>query len=208
MPRREVTLEHAVGRSAVDRAPNYAELREIRRGPNARMYEGTLAVLAATKPALTDPVVQSEEDYRRAIEARRARRAYDGAPPTVPHAIEPLNTSACLACHGKDVAIAGKRASRLPHPPHPDCLQCHVPQTGTPANGLPENHFAGLSSPGPGARAWPGAPPVIPHSTWMRGECGSCHGVGGSSGLRSTHPWRSSCQQCHVPSAVLDQRAP
>ncbi|MBK6532709.1 MAG: hypothetical protein IPF99_24875 [Deltaproteobacteria bacterium] len=39
----------------------------------------------------------------------------------------------------------------------------------------------------------------------MRGRCESCHGVL-SQGIRSTHPWRESCTQCHAPSAALDQR--
>ena len=30
----------------------------------------------------------------------------------------------------------------------------------------------------------------------------------GHLGLRSSHAWRASCQQCHAPSAALDQRTP
>lgn len=207
MPKRELDVELVTSAHSADRAPSYAEMRERQRGPNAAMYEGAFSALGATQPANFDPVVQSEADYRQAIEARRARRAYEGAPPTIPHAVEPLGTTACMGCHGKDVQIAGKRAARLPHPPYAGCMQCHVPELELAASDTPQNHFEGLASPGSGARAWPGAPPVIPHSTWMREDCSSCHGTGGRLGLRSTHPWRSSCQQCHAPSAVLDQRA-
>jgi hypothetical protein len=40
----------------------------------------------------------------------------------------------------------------------------------------------------------------------MREACASCHGPSGKRGLRSTHPVRASCQQCHARSAALDQR--
>jgi cytochrome c-type protein NapB len=34
----------------------------------------------------------------------------------------------------------------------------------------------------------------------------SCHGPNGLFGLRTPHPDRQSCFQCHVPEAGLDQR--
>ncbi|HRC56557.1 MAG TPA: hypothetical protein PKU97_11575, partial [Kofleriaceae bacterium] len=75
-----------------------------------------------------------------------------------------------------------------------------------PLQEVADSAFVGLPAPGRGERAWPGAPPTIPHTTWMRERCDSCHGVWGASGLRSTHPWRQSCTQCHAPAAALDQR--
>jgi hypothetical protein len=56
-------------------------------------------------------------------------------------------------------------------------------------------------------RDYDGAPPTIPHPTLMRGECASCHGVFGADGIKTTHPWRQSCTQCHAMNAVNDQHA-
>jgi len=39
----------------------------------------------------------------------------------------------------------------------------------------------------------------------MREDCMSCHGPQGLFGLRTPHPDRPSCLQCHVPNAELDQ---
>jgi cytochrome c-type protein NapB len=39
----------------------------------------------------------------------------------------------------------------------------------------------------------------------MRSDCMSCHGYEGRLGIRTTHPWRNSCQQCHAPSAAMEQ---
>jgi cytochrome c-type protein NapB len=55
----------------------------------------------------------------------------------------------------------------------------------------------------PGSRAHPGAPPVIPHKVFMRENCLSCHsGPGGREEIRTTHPERTRCMQCHVGSVV------
>jgi cytochrome c-type protein NapB len=101
----------------------------------------------------------------------------------------------------------------MSHPRRDSCLQCHVvaadprPLLGAEPPPPPATAFAGLP-PRRGDRAWAGAPPAIPHATWMRERCTSCHGPLGALGMRSTHPWRASCEQCHAPSAALDQRAP
>jgi cytochrome c-type protein NapB len=191
-------------------ARSYADMRAARFGPNARMYDGAFDRLAAAGPGLHDPVEQSEVDRQAARAERARRRAYDGAPPTIPHAIDQQAAPDCLACHEAGAKIGGRVAPRMSHARHDSCVQCHVvagdprPVASTPP--APENAFVGLASPASGTRAWPGAPPTIPHSTLMRGECTSCHGLFGRSGMRSTHPWRQSCTQCHAPSAALDQR--
>jgi cytochrome c-type protein NapB len=45
----------------------------------------------------------------------------------------------------------------------------------------------------------------VPHTTFMRESCLSCHGPTGADPIRTTHAWRTNCLQCHAPSAVLDQ---
>lgn len=54
----------------------------------------------------------------------RPHRAYEGAPPLIPHDAE-ARKGACLVCHGTGVA----GAPIVPHPTRNDfCLQCHIGQ--------------------------------------------------------------------------------
>jgi cytochrome c-type protein NapB len=193
----------------VDVAPTYVGMREVKRGANADQYTAGLAPLRERLPGAFEPVVQTEEDRRRALESRGAHRAYEGAPPTIPHAIDQQSLPACLACHAQGLVIAGRTAPRMSHEAYASCTQCHVVEADPRPLQEPvpvlANTFAGLESWGRGERAWPGAPPTMPHPSHMRTECTSCHGTGGRAGIRSTHPYRQSCNQCHPPSAALDQ---
>ncbi len=189
----------------------YSEMGSDSRGPNANLYERGTSVLAVERDPYT--VVERTDAERAAtLRARDERRAYDGAPPTIPHPIDQRGSPDCLACHGAAVQIDGRIAPTMSHPRYDSCTQCHVvaadPRPGGAApEGVP-NTFVGTSSENAGARAWPGAPPTIPHATSMRADCLSCHGSLGRVGLRTSHPWRQSCTQCHAPSAELDQRGP
>jgi cytochrome c-type protein NapB len=147
-----------------------------------------------------------------AVADRAELRAFDGAPPTIPHPVRQRSPSECQACHAEGLTIGAAVAHPPSHPAYASCTQCHVvsaspvPLASASPAALARNGFQGLASPAQGDRAWAGAPPVIPHSTWMRQECGACHGVSARAGLHSTHPERASCTQCHAPSAALDQR--
>jgi cytochrome c-type protein NapB len=189
---------------------SYRDMREAMHGPNAELQ--AVWWRALPQPNLFAPVVQSEADRDAALARRAARRAYDGAPPTIPHAIDQIAAPSCLTCHELGARIANLIAPRISHPVLGSCVQCHVvaadPRPGVVTPPAPASDFAGLPAPRSGARAWPGAPPTIPHTTWMRDNCASCHGAFGRDGIKSTHPWRASCTQCHAPSAQLDQRAP
>lgn len=142
-----------------------------------------------------------------ALALREQNRAFNGAPPTVPHPIDQMSTQACIVCHGEGFKTDSIRMSKMSHQFLENCTQCHVENDPRhmPALLFCENSFVGLPAPTGGPRAFEGAPPMIPHSTWMRVECMSCHGFSGVQGIRSTHPWRTNCQQCHAPSSVLDQ---
>lgn len=161
--------------------------------------------------ALTEAVERSGdiEELRR---QRASRRAYDGAPPTIPHSVPNQERPTCLVCHEHGARIGDKIAPAMSHRPYESCTQCHVPQSSplqtAPPAPLTTNSFTGLASPGPGSRAWAGAPPMIPHRTWMRQRCDSCHGASGANPIRTTHPWRQSCRQCHVPDASAAQAPP
>ena len=131
-----------------------------------------------------------------------ARRAYPGAPPIVPHAMTEspgISARACLVCHG-DGGWVPKFAAFAPVTPHPEllnCVQCHVPSTGTaPFRGT---RFEPAVRPAIGRAALPGSPPPIPHDLAMRDNCLACHGGPAAvREVRTTHPNRVNCRQCHV----------
>ncbi len=135
---------------------------------------------------------------------RAERRAYDGAPPVVAHEAFDIE---CVECHdqqGMDVPDVGF----APPSPHEAtvgmsamsrCSQCHVFR-------LSDDLFAGNSFAGlrqdlrRGARLNAIAPPTLPHKTFMRENCAACHsGPAAREELRTDHPERVRCRQCHVP---------
>ena len=183
---------------------SYGDLRARRFGPSSAV-SSDLSKLHVLLPGLKDEVLLSDELRREAVEARAKNRAYDGAPPLVPHEVDEQSAESCLACHAKGVKVKDRTASVMSHTSMPNCLQCHASTASrwdAEEQDLP-NSFSGLLSSGTGGRAWEGAPPTIPHGVWMREDCSSCHGVAGRSGLRTSHPERSSCQQCHVSTHEL-----
>ncbi|MBX9579413.1 MAG: nitrate reductase cytochrome c-type subunit [Gemmataceae bacterium] len=198
-PERPAPPSHADHRS-VPAAVGYADLPTANLRPDAGRNR-TLAGLRYDQPGAFDPVVRTEEMKRAALADRAKNRAYDGAPPTIPHPVDSQSTASCLACHGEGLKVGDRVASRMSHPLMTNCTQCHVEQSPVPA----ETTFVGVYRAGPGGRASPGAPPTVPHHTWMRENCASCHGLVTRPGTRTTHPWLTNCTQCHAPSAALDQ---
>ena len=125
-------------------------------------------------------------------------RLYDGAPPTIPHAVDELSRHDCLACHLEGDARDGEaQAKATPHPELERCEQCHL-VTGEIALFQASDYTA----PGPYPTGWLGqplGPPLIPHPLTMRENCVGCHGPGGDPTIRTSHPERDRCQQCHLP---------
>ncbi|MDC0935820.1 diheme cytochrome c precursor [Pirellulales bacterium] len=184
-------------------ATHYADMAEatLTRRRHARLtsFESTIDPLAEIR---IEP-----EDKRAALQRREENRAYNGAPPTIPHPIDQRSDAACIACHGDGAKTTSLRIPRMSHALLTNCTQCHVensPQYLT-AIAFRANEFDGMEAPAEGPRSFLGAPPQIPHSTWMRSDCMSCHGHAGLHGIRTTHPWRNNCTQCHAPSAAMDQ---
>jgi len=192
-------------------ALSYLELQNTRRGPNGWMYRSVSTDLADRLPAAEEGSNESDEDRAAALDRRTQLRAFDGAPPAVPHDVT-QQTMDCAGCHLTGAVIAGKTAPQMSHRIYPSCTQCHVslrdPRPVDEPFPDPENSFSGLRAQLRGERAWPGAPPTIPHTTQLRSECNTCHGPAGKVGLRTPHPSRVSCEQCHAASAMLDQRPP
>jgi len=138
---------------------------------------------------------------RRARELRSSLRAFSGAPPVMPHSMDfGDGQKTCLDCHAQGLVLGARVAHPITHPVLANCVQCHVEATNVYLDSAPKtvNEFTGRPSPGRGARAFEGAPPTVPHSFVMRGACLSCHGEFGYEGLRTDHPARANCTQCHV----------
>lgn len=186
----------------------YRDMDGKARGPN-RAFASDLATLASPGSDLMTPVAFDPKLRAEAVARRAARRAYHGAPPTIPHPIDANDVTSCHQCHGEGKVIGDLVAPKISHQRYTNCTQCHAPVAvgvpGTVQGFEVTNDFAGAVSAGRGGRAYVGAPPTIPHTTHMRENCTSCHGTLGQTGLRSSHPWRVNCTQCHAPSAALDQ---
>lgn len=183
--------------------PRHRDIGRERRGPNADLYAEAFDGLTGAVPSRTQPVELGDRDE--AVAARAERRAYDGAPPTIPHAVEQRGAPTCLACHEHGARIGDRVARAMSHELHTSCVQCHVvaadPRPVPRVDRAVPNDFVGLASSGAGPRAWQGAPPQMPHGTAMRENCISCHGPAGHPGLRTTHPERDNCLQCHTAAA-------
>ena len=176
-------------------------------------WENSLRKLIQPRDALIGSGYHIREEREAALTDRAGRRAFDGAPPTIPHPVENRSSSSCLACHGEGALIKNRVAPKMSHELYTNCLQCHAPNQFSAPPSPPDfetldvpNQFEALQSYGPGERAYEGAPPTVPHPTLMRTDCMSCHGPNGQFGLRTSHPLRQNCLQCHAPSAELDQR--
>jgi cytochrome c-type protein NapB len=194
-------------------APTYKDIRSTAWLAN-RDWQFTLADLPHAAPEW-DLVKQDPAELALAVADRKALRAYDGAPPVVPHTIDTISSASCLSCHGEGgtVIIGGTRPAEISHPWITNCTSCHVPADGlrslkSPANQrlVVENTFLGRNSAGHGSRAYEGAPPTTPHPVWMRQNCMACHGPGREQAIRTSHPERLNCLQCHAPDADFDNR--
>ena len=190
--------------SSVIPATNYADIATASR-LRAQQRKSRFALKSSVDP-LAEVKIQPG-DKLAALQQRDKNRAFNGAPPTIPHPIDQKSAQACMACHGAGAKTISLRIPRMSHHFLENCTQCHVESKPKhmPATVFRENTFAGLAAPTAGPRAFAQAPPQIPHATWMRTDCMSCHGLTGLHGIRTTHPWRKNCQQCHAPSATMDQ---
>ena len=190
-------------------ARSYRDMQRQPADDNARLSTGWWQALEQKRPSdLAEFTAVPNTEAAR--EKRRARRAYEGAPPTIPHSVDQLAVPSCMTCHDAGVSVAGMAAPPMSHPPMGSCVQCHVVEAGpVPGVAVPvvDNRFVPVRENRTGQRAWTGAPPTMPHPSFMRERCEACHGVFATDGIRSSHPWRDSCTQCHPGSAEFDQRS-
>jgi cytochrome c-type protein NapB len=150
------------------------------------------------------PVPGDEGGLKSAARVRAERRAYDGAPPVIPHDDFGIDCTECHNAEGLEVPDVGY----APPSPHERtqgmsdrsrCRQCHVFSVTTES--FVANEFGGLRQDlRAGLRLHGNAPPTIPHKVLMRENCAACHtGPAAREEIRTTHPERTRCSQCHVP---------
>lgn len=186
-----------------------------------RTRAGMMAIALAAR--------REREAHPRTLKTMRYLRAYPGAPPRIPHELtaDEFRTGACLTCHERG-GYSRRFAAYVPVTPHPwngACLQCHVgadelmavsPVSQDSNRRCHQCHGAG-GRPRAAAEtsidwrttAWPQlaprtpgrTPPPIPHDLQSRGNCLACHaGPAAVAEIRTTHPERADCLQCHVAS--------
>jgi cytochrome c-type protein NapB len=206
--------KHEVSPAEIPTAPKYKQIASSDWLAN-RDWKFTLADLPRAATPTPGTPIASAAERATAVASRAALRAYDGAPPIIPHAIDTLSAAACASCHGQgaNLVIGGKRPAEMSHPWITNCSSCHVPADGMRQLTEPretrlvvENAFVGKTSAGAGPRAYGSAPPTTPHPVWMRQNCMACHGPGREQAIRTSHPERRNCLQCHAPNAAFDNR--
>jgi nitrate reductase (cytochrome), electron transfer subunit len=146
-----------------------------------------------------------EKNTRRTLDVFDSRRAFPGAPPVIPHPLledRSMGGKGCLGCHKDGGYVPAFKAHTpiTPHPQYDNCRQCHVPQSKEVAL-FAASKFQRIQAPAIDGQSLPGGPPPIPHSLAMRENCLACHaGPGAVAEIRTPHPERTNCRQCHVPS--------
>tara|TARA_B110000037_G_scaffold175631_1_gene200281 strand:- start:1888 stop:2526 length:639 start_codon:yes stop_codon:yes gene_type:complete len=135
-------------------------------------------------------------------------RSFLYAPPPNPH--NDKKQGECMGCHAPETDLAKKWKSirPIPHKVYSQCLQCHVSQVRPESELFVESDWFGLDFPGAGSRDNDYSPPTVPHKIFMRENCLSCHGDTGYYKIRTSHPERSQCLQCHAPEASVDYTRP
>lgn len=163
--------------------------------------------------------------HPRTLRTARALRAYPGAPPRIPHGFtaDEFRTGACKTCHERG-GFSPRFGAYVPLTPHPEmgaCLQCHLGNDAVTGVALPTadpsarcrqcHDPSAIGAPKEATSwvttAWPSLaprtphrpPPPIPHDMQWRENCLACHsGPAAVAEIRTPHPERASCRQCHV----------
>jgi nitrate reductase cytochrome c-type subunit len=157
----------------------------------------------AERSASSVPVPGEQGREKSTATVRAARRLFDGAPPVIPHQNFNIRCTQCHQQRGLEVPGIGfappaPHENTLPPGPFSRCNQCHIfKQTDKM---FVDNSFEPLRQDlRAGRRLNELAPPVIPHMVFMRENCFACHdGPAAREEIRTPHPERTNCRQCHV----------
>ncbi|MDH3321638.1 MAG: nitrate reductase cytochrome c-type subunit [Flavobacteriaceae bacterium] len=158
-------------------------------------------VFERSKFALEYADMPIDKNHERSLDTYYKNRAFYGAPPSIPHPVEERNMGAnsCLKCHdnGGFVSKFNAYTPVTPHPEKVNCRQCHVPIKSESL--FVATNWSRTKGASIGNKALISSPPVIPHQIQLRENCLSCHaGPSAPKEIRTTHPDRVNCRQCHV----------
>ncbi|MBK8267283.1 MAG: hypothetical protein IPK83_02855 [Planctomycetes bacterium] len=166
------------------------------------MYFGACDSGAPSLPGSVDSAKSSRASDRSLV--RAARRAYDGAPPIIPHM---QMGASCTSCHSQTGIQFGDMgfAPPMPHTTKSNagmfarCEQCHV-YAEEKALFVESDFLPMRQDLRKGKRATSISPPTMPHQVFMRENCAACHtGPAAREEILCPHPERVRCAQCHVP---------
>lgn len=158
-------------------------------------------VFKRSEYALKYAAMPIDKNHERSLKTYYNNRAFYGAPPSIPHTVEERNMggNSCLKCHenGGFVTKYSAYAPVTPHPEKINCRQCHVPIISEDL--FVATNWSRTKGPSIGNSALMTSPPIIPHQIQLRENCLSCHaGPSAPKEIRTTHPNRINCRQCHV----------
>ena len=138
---------------AVLPATHYADMGNMTL-KQAKIWQTSLAQLKSTVDPLEEFTITPEQKAF-ALALREQNRAFNGAPPTVPHPVDQMPAQVCAACHSNGFKTETLRIPKMSHQFLENCTQCHVennPKHMT-ASLFRENSFVGLPAPTGGPRA-------------------------------------------------------
>jgi hypothetical protein len=93
----EKSTVHELEQSQLAPAPSYKQIDSQRHGVN-NGWRSEFSKLVQNNPGLFDRVVRTPEMKSEALNDRLRTRAFDGAPPAIPHPVDQRTAESCLAC--------------------------------------------------------------------------------------------------------------
>jgi cytochrome c-type protein NapB len=87
-------------------AVSYGQMRRRVTGPTGN-WQQSLQQIPQPQIDLFAEIKPSEAEKLVSTQIRASRRAFNGAPPVIPHAVENTSDAACYACHGQGMGFAG-----------------------------------------------------------------------------------------------------
>lgn len=111
-------------------APRQAEMSRARRATRTEELRAAFAILADVPRNPDGTMILDAEETARLAARGEGLRAYPGAPPRVPHAVDERGMPACLTCHEHGLRIGDRVAPQVRHEERASCLQCHAPPSG------------------------------------------------------------------------------
>jgi len=155
-----------------------------------------------------------KDEHTQMREKRESLRAYEGAPPVIPHSINRTTSDYCLVCHEKGVIFEAEavvmnqknaQAKITPHPQWVNCIQCHGLRIDD--SKFRKNKFMPYritSTPFTKTKDNEGTPPAMPHMLQNHDNCIVCHlSKTAYATIIPEHGETEGCPLCHQQNEKL-----